>query len=140
MSSRIGSEQAGRLPQSEQTPWPDDAGLDVREVRRAITQHMDDRPVDSEVAPMMAELLARLENFAAPPRPSTTRRPHPPDGDPPSPQRMLRASGSACSKLRQMVEANPHSDQAQHIARMVETVEELISLKHEVIMRSEQPG
>lgn len=121
-------------------PWPNEAGPQVQQLRRAITAHMHNDPVKSDMAPMMSELLARLESFTRTERPGALKGPVAPDPvRPPSPAEASAALGRACTKLRHDVQGlNP--DGAQRVQAMLVVLDEHLERKQEVVFRADHEG
>lgn len=136
---------AGRLPVADRTPWSSQA-QDVRGVRRAITAHRQDRPVDTDVAPMMGELLHRLDTLEGPrAAASVMAAPAAPDPvNPPAPERVLRAMGTACAKVRAQLHGAQQAQgadpaQQQQLQGMLRVLEDHLQMKHEVVARAARP-
>lgn len=132
---------AGRLPSADQAPWPQHAAQDVRGIRRAITAHRQDRPVDTDVAPMMGELLHRLDTLDGPRAPASRldAPPAPDPVNPPAPERTLHAMGTACAKVRaQLHTQQPGAEAATspQLQNMLRVLEAHLKLKHEIIARA----
>ncbi|MBA2663120.1 MAG: hypothetical protein H0U74_12560 [Bradymonadaceae bacterium] len=122
-------------------PWSESASAEVQGLRRAITAHLNNAPVDTDVAPMMSELLARLESFVKPAKESDLRAPASPDpSNPPGATEAMAALGRACDSARKTLEARPAGEGHQRIGAMLAIVERHIEMKHEIVLRSEQPG
>lgn len=137
-NNRIGSGGAGP---AQQLPWPQESSSQVQGLRRAITAHMGGGAVDTDVAPMMSELLARLESFVEPVRGSDLRPPPSPDfSNPPGPAEAMAALGRACETCKELLGSRPSGDSGQRIAAMVDVVTRHIDMKHEIVFRVEQPN
>lgn len=137
-SNRIG--QGGNAGAAQQLPWPQESSQ-VQGLRRAITAHMGGGTVDTDVAPMMSELLARLESFVEPVRSTDLRPPPSPDpANPPGPAEAMSALGRACDACKELVSGRPNGESGQRIAAMVEVVSRHLEMKHEIVFRVEQPG
>lgn len=123
-----------------QQPWEAEGPAHVRQLRRAITAHRDDRPVDTEVAPMLADLLARLDAFIEPQQVSTLAGPKPPNlNQPPTAAESMQAMGQASAKLKQLshnqdgAELSPQ--QRQRVDQMTAAVDRHLAMKREVVLK-----
>jgi hypothetical protein len=134
--SKVGTSQASP-PQTSSLPWSEQASEQVQQTRRAITAHMQQDPVSNDMAPMMSELLRRLESFVHTERPGAPRGPDVPDRvHPPSPAEAGAAISGACNKLRhEQLRLSP--DGAHRVEAMLRVLEAHIERKQEVVLRSE---
>ena len=133
-------------PSIPQPMWEPEGPGHVKQLRRAITAHRDDRPVDTEVAPMLADLLARIDAFVEPPSLPPLAAPRPPDpANPPSATESMQAMGQASSKLRQLVQdSSPQSaaqsglEPVQHkrLQSMLDALDRHLTMKREVVLRA----
>lgn len=124
--------------------WEPEGPGHVRQLRRAITAHRDDRPVDTEVAPMSADLLARIDAFVSPEAANAMPGPRSPAAsNPPSASETMQAMGQAVAKLKQLsggpdgaaagLELSPQ--QRNRVQNMIDAVERHLGLKREVVLR-----
>ena len=127
---------AARAAQQPQGAW---AAEGSQQVRRAITAHRNDVAVDTDVAPMMADLLARLDALTGPSAaPAILAAPKSPDpANPPSPQAALGALSTASGQLRELAKGAEVNDTTrQRLQSMIQVVDNHLSMKREVIMRA----
>lgn len=121
--------------------WEPEGPGHVRQLRRAITAHRDDRPVDTEVAPMSADLLARIDAFVSPAAANAMPGPRPPDAsNPPTATETMQAMGQASAKLKQLTSqdggmASLTPQQQGRVQSMVDAVDRHLGLKREVVLR-----
>ncbi len=126
--------------QAVQTPWDDRAASEVRGLRRAITEQMSDKKVASDLAPMMSELLARLDSFVAgepradlaPPAPANL-------AEPPSLREAASALTRAGGKIRQLARGGANPQQRASLQNMAQVLDRQLAMRHEVIMRAQVP-
>jgi hypothetical protein len=138
--SKIGGHPASQPnpAQAGQTPWDDQAGTEVRGLRRAITSHMSDETVTGDVAPMMSELLARIDSFVVGEQNVEIGPPAPPNlADPPSLHEASAALGRAGSKIRQLAQAATDPQRRASLSNMTQVLDEHLAMRQEVLMRVE---
>lgn len=132
MSNKIGNQS----PASSVLPWQDESLEEVREVRQAITEKLEDGRVADDVAPMMGELLARIEEFvgvipesdmAAPKHPDPTRLSSPAD--------LAYDLYIAVKTIEQSIASRP--EQAGRFQKMLAVLEDYVALKQEVAHRAD---
>ncbi len=112
--------------------WPAQTG-EVKELRKAITAHLQQDQVPPVMAPMMGELLARLEDFSAPAEVAPLATPPLPDGEPPPTAGQLQ---EALEGAVQHLGADGGSMRA--LQEMGQVIEDHLALKHEVLARCAQ--
>lgn len=119
-------------------PWPSRAGEEVSSLRGAITAHLDEPMINSSAAPMMGELLTRLEGFSDPRDVADLRPPMTPAGVEPLSQSEAQAMlQHACTALRQRVAGGADDPQtSQNVREMVEVIDDHLSMKGEVLARA----
>jgi hypothetical protein len=129
---------SARLPGDEQVPWSPEASQNVRGLRRAITAHRADVPVDSEVASMMPALLRRLDALVGPAPASGLAAPTPPNpADPPGAEGLMRGLGQASGAIRDALKgANPQDAGAQRLSGLLRVLDKHLEMKHEIVMRA----
>lgn len=133
--SKIGAQAPGL---DAQTPWDDQATSEVRQLRRAITSHMSEEKVANDVAPMMAELLARLDTFVAAEPRSDLDAPKPPNpAEPPSLQEAAAALNRAGGKIRQLAGGTNDPQRQASLANMAKVLDEHLAMRQEVILRAD---
>lgn len=117
---------------------PSRAHEEVSGLRTAITAHLDEPMVASVAAPMMGELLARLEGFASPTDVGELGPPDPPQGREPMTQGEAAAAlHDACGSLRERVLSGGDDPQtSQSLQAMVQVIENHLTMKGEVLARS----
>lgn len=121
-----------------QNVLPTRAHEEVSGLRKAITAHLDEPMVASVAAPMMGELLARLEGFASPTDVGELRAPAPPEGrEPMSQGEAAAALHDACGSIRERVLSGVDDPQTSgSLQAMVEVIENHLTMKGEVLARS----
>ncbi len=119
-------------------PWPAQAQQEVSQLRKAITANMDEPMVSSSAAPMMGELLARLEGFSRPRDVSELQPPQPPDGHREvSPARAQALLHQACGSLReQLLSGAGDAQRTGALQAMVDVIENHLQMKGEILARS----
>ncbi|MFP4598344.1 MAG: hypothetical protein ACOC9W_01065 [Persicimonas sp.] len=132
------SVQQQQAHQAAQQPWDDTAASEVRQLRSAITEHMADKKVKSDVAPMMSELLARLDSFVEGQTTGGLEPPNPPNlAEPPSLQRAAGAMSTAGAKVRQFARAAADPQARASLANMAKVLDAHLHMRQEVLARSE---
>jgi hypothetical protein len=118
--------------------WPAQAHEEVNQLRKAITANMDEPMVSSSAAPMMGELLARLEGFSRPRDVSELQPPMPPEGHGEVSHGEAQALlHEACGSLReQFLSGDGDAQRAGALQAMVEVIENHLEMKSEVLARS----
>lgn len=119
-------------------PWPSRAGEEVSSLRGAITAHLDEPMISSPAAPMMGELLTRLEGFSNPRDIADLRPPMTPAGEEPLSHSEAAATlQDARTVLQQRVAGGADDPQtSQNVRAMVEVIDEHLSMKGEVLARA----
>lgn len=119
--------------------WPAQAQESLKAIRPAITNQLREPMVAPSMAPMMGELLTRLEGFS---RPEDVGRLRPPES-PPGVGVMSAAEASsalhdACGALRERAIGAGSGGGASAVNAMVEVIEDHLAMKGEVMARSVQ--
>lgn len=115
-------------------PWDEQGPAQVRALRRAITAHREDTPVDAELAPMMGDMLARIDDFVEPQTPQITAPPILKAGArPPSAARALQSMSAATTQLKQFAQTNPQY--TDRIDAMIRVIERHVTMKREIVQR-----
>lgn len=110
----------------------------VDKTNRALTAQLDGQSVDTDMAPMLAELLTRPEELRGDRGPEELGPPSPRGNlDPPSPTGQLRALRRVEGKLDQAVAECDDPGRAEAVQTMRQTVEMYRGLREEVVMRAE---
>lgn len=118
-------------------PWDDMASREVRGLRGAITAQMAEKTVSADVAPMMAELLARLDSFVeGEPRIDVAGPQFPSGGESPSLRATQAALGRVGPKLRAQAAAGDPQKQAS-LQEMCRVLDYHLAMRHEVLMRTQ---
>lgn len=119
-------------------PWPADAHREVSGLRKAITAQLGEPMVDSAAAPMMGELLARLEGFANPKDPGELKPPPlPPDRESMSQGEAAALLQDACTSLQQRLHGGADDPRTQNsLQAMVRVIENHLTMKSEVLARA----
>lgn len=136
MSTKLDS----NMPMRQQVPWDDHAPGHVQSLRRAITAHREDTPVDAEVAPMMGNMLARIDAFVNPEAPSGPAPPQPPQGRIMDASATMQALSQSTHSIKHAREQEPNSDRAQRLDAMLSVVEKHIAMKREIVQRVQING
>lgn len=117
-------------------PWDEMASREVRALRGAITAQMAEKTVSADVAPMMAELLARLDSFVeGEPRIDVASPPFG-GGEPPGLREAQVALGRVGSKLRAQATDGDPQKQAT-LNEMCRVLDHHLAMRHEVLMRTQ---
>lgn len=107
-------------------------------IRRAITANMNGQSVDTDVAPMMPDLLTRPDVLTGPAKPTNLGMPSPPDSvSPPGPSEKHAAIRSAGSKIQGAISQIGDGQGRQALQECLQVVQHYGQLKEEVLMRSE---
>lgn len=110
----------------------------MRRLRRAITSRMDGEPVDTDVAPLLPDLLTRLDEIDASESTSDLQAPEPPEKvAPPSPSEHSALLRRAESKLRGLAAGLQDRQQIESVRALIETIDRYRALREEVLMRTE---
>ncbi len=129
----------GQSPQvaQQKVPWEDGGPQSVRGLRRAITNREEEIKVSNDVAPLMAELLTRIDAFTEPDAPRSLNAPKSPGpGDPPDDHQMMVSLGHASSKIADDVQATGDETARQRLLGLLHVVEDHLDMKREVLMRA----
>ena len=133
--SKIGQQGAQNL--AARTPWDDEGAREVRQLRRAITSHMSEQSVGSDLAPMMAELLSRLDELVGDQAPGDLGPPAPPmTAEPPTPEQAASALIRAHDKIRQMAHSSADPQTRASLENMAQVLKRHTAMKQEVLMRA----
>lgn len=121
-------------------PWDAQASVEVRGLPGAISAQMTQKPVANDVAPMMSELLARLDTLVeGAPRYRVAAPPLAGLSETPSLRESVAAMGAAGSKIRKFMEsaagAEPKNQGA--LDKMLFVLDHHLSMRQEVVMRSQ---
>jgi hypothetical protein len=129
------SKIAGQSPQAAQTPWADSATREVRQLRSAITSHMSEKKVGRDLAPMMSELLARLDSFVeGEPVADLDPPPSPGAAEPPSLREAASALSTASDKIAQVAQSADPQTRAS-LSNMAKVLDEHLAMRHEILQR-----
>lgn len=127
-----------RASSNAQLPWDEMASAEVRGIKGAITAQLGEQKVPDEVAPMMAELLARLDSFV---EGSPQLRVAAPEfmgpGEPPTTREAALALSRAADRLREYLRAEHDTAARARLERMERVLTAHLSLRHEVAMRAQ---
>ena len=105
--------------------------------RHPITAHMDGKPVDGDVAPMLPDLLTRPEAISGRARVAGLRPPRPADAvDPPSPTEALQLLRRVESKLDGAAGGPRDARRAEAVEAMRRALTRFRRLREEVVMRA----
>lgn len=116
-------------------PWSAGEDRDPSRLRRAITTHLDEPMVTTPAAPMLGELLTRLDEFSNPRDVGELRAPEPPgDQTAISQGEASAALHDACGALRDRVLSGAGA--TDDLEAMLEVIEDHLSMKSEVVARS----
>lgn len=124
---------------AEEAPWSPEASANVRGLRRAITAHRADVPVDSEVASMMPALLKRLDVLVGgAPRAQALPAPAAPNpADPPGAEGLMRGLGQVSDAVRGRLKGMSGQDAtAQRLSGLLRVLDAHLEMKHEVVLRA----
>ena len=117
--------------------WSPRAHEEIPELRRAITAQLGEPMIATEMAPMMGDLLTRLEGFSVPPRVDALRGPELPVGEARITQAdAVAALHNAMGVVRERVISGGESPQnAQALQAMVKVIEDHLTMKGEILAR-----
>ena len=121
-------------PASAKMPWEQEAPSEVRGLRRAITADAsrDAASIDSDVAPMVGDLLARLDAFVSPKAPGG---PMPPSSVALTPAQMGPALRGAKSDLAAAIQRAQDPSSRGHLVALLQLLEGHMAMKDEVVWR-----
>lgn len=133
MSQSI-KQSSSRAPNA--LPWNDQQIEQVKGLRKAISNREDPARIDNDVAPLMSELLARVDTI-------TSTLPHHKIAQPifasasalPSPQQMFQAASSTRGKLADAIQAAPDDGTRQRLVGMLKVLDEHVAMKREILFR-----
>ncbi len=109
--------------------WSAQAG-EVKELRKAITTHLQEEQVASVMAPMMGELLTRLEGFSEPEGVATLPEPPWPAGE------AKPTAGQTQVALEAVGERfGQEQGSMRALQEMGQVLEDHLAMKHEVLAR-----
>lgn len=135
--SKIGGQTGGASGLAAQTPWDNQASSEVRGLRRAVTEHLPEKTVGSDLAPMMSELLARLDTFAEGESHTDLEPPRPPSrAEPPSPAEAASAFMRASDKVRDVAARVADPGQRASLTNLAKVLDRHVHMRQEVLMRS----
>jgi hypothetical protein len=124
MSEKIG-------PNANPVTWSDTRLDDVRELRRAVTEKLEEDAFDADVMPMMGEFLTRLDDLVG--EEDAEFAPPPFSGEPPTPREALAALHEAISAVEALIDARP--EEAPRLGSMLDVLRHYTKMKDEVIHR-----
>lgn len=136
--SKISAQNAAN--HGTQLPWDAQAGVEVRGLRGAISAQTPKKPVSNDVAPMMSELLARLDTLVeGAPRHCIAGPPVMGVGEPPSLRQSVAAMGAVGPKIRNFMQSSAGADHKGQGAlnEMLRVLDHHLGMRQEVIMRSQ---
>lgn len=128
---------SARIAQNK-VPWSDDASREVQGLRRALTANPKEMELEHDVAPMMSDLLARLDELVQGPDDRVLAKPSMDDPWSISPERAMRDATRACASLKEFAAKKMGTPESTRILDMVAIVEEHLALKREIIGRAGQ--
>ena len=119
-------------------PWPSRAHQEVSGLRKAVTAQLGEPMVNSPAAPMMGELLTRLEGFSNPRDVADLRPPpSPSDRDEMSQGEASAALQDACGQLRRRLGSGADDPRTRNnLQAMVKVIDNHLAMKSEVLARS----
>jgi len=126
--------------QREDLPWDAQASVEVRGLPGAISAQMAQKPVSNDVAPMMSELLARLDSVVeGAPRHLVAPPPLAGLAETPSLRESVAAMGTAGTKVRKFMQSPAGDDPKNRgaLEGMLRVLEHHSSMRQEVVMRSQ---
>lgn len=128
------------VSQGVEMPWNAEAGVEVRGLRGAISAQIAQKPVSNDVAPMMSELLARLDSLVeGAPRHHVAAPPLGGLSETPSLRESVAAMGSVGPKVRAFMqsEAGAEPKNKGALDTMLRVLDHHLSMRQEVVMRSQ---
>lgn len=121
-------------------PWDAEASVEVRGLPGAISAQMAQKPVSNDVAPMMSELLARLDTLVeGAPRHFVAPPPLAGLSETPSLRESVAAMGSAGPKVRRFMQSGAGAEPKNQgaLEKMLRVLDHHLSMRQEVVMRSQ---
>lgn len=125
--------------QRDALPWDAHASVEVRGLPGAISAQMAQKPVSNDVAPMMSELLARLDSLVeGAPRHSVAPPPLAGLAETPSLRESVAAMGTAGTKVRAFIQRAAGEDPGNRgaLEGLLRVLDHHTRLRQEVVMRS----
>ena len=126
----------------QQLPWNDQQIEQVKGLRRAISTRQESQSVDRDVAPLMSELLARVDPItSSSSRPSSIASPKLQTTQAgvqlaePTPQRLFQATHSARGKLADTIQGVQDEGSRQRLVGMLRVVDQHVQMKQEILFR-----
>ena len=126
---------------AQQLPWNDQQIEQVKGLRRAISTRQESQSVDRDVAPLMSELLARVDPITTSSRPSSIAAPRLQATQAgaqlaePTPQRLFQATHSARNKLADAIQSVQDEGSRQRLVGMLRVVDHQVQMKQEILFR-----
>ena len=116
-------------------PWTSAETGAVRGVRQAITTRLEESVVNPATAPMMGELLQRLESLEAPPRPDALVLPEAPGGREPSLAQTAAELENLQGRLREHLLTQEAGPARGALQAMAEVIDNYLSMRGEILVR-----
>ena len=120
---------------ADRLPWQERASSEVQGIRRAITNREDELKVDQEVAPLMSELLARIDAFSEPAAPAPLSAPRLAGAADLTPQQRLSALSRSSAQLAEVIQQAPDETSRQRLLGLLHVLEGHLEMKREILLR-----
>ena len=105
-------------------------------LRRAVSMRDDALHIDHDVAPLLSELLARVDSILSPQPAHALATPRLSGAAPmPSPERLYRATHTARGKLTEAIQASQDDGSRQRLVGMLRVLDAQIEMKREIVFR-----
>ncbi|MGM0555381.1 MAG: hypothetical protein ACQEVA_03285 [Myxococcota bacterium] len=131
---RIADRAAQQDVRPDEQPWKKQAPDEVKRIRSAVTNRPDGPRVSDEMAPMMSEFLARLDDMQETP-PLKHQPPRPARREPLTPVQVAEAAGAAVDLIEQSEFGSRMRDDGP-VAEMIAEVKDFLRLRRACIARS----
>lgn len=120
--------------------WSPLAQEEIPSLRRAITAQLGEPMIASPMAPMMGDLLARLEGFATPQKVGALQGPTLPLGQvEPTAAEATRILHQALSQIQQSIQTPQENGQNQRaLENLADQLSQHLQMKGEILARSSE--
>lgn len=118
-------------------PWTPEEIRGPSEARKTLAQQVSDAGVDADLAVMMGEFLARLDDVFAPGSETIQSPDYESPTGPPAAHETMQLLQSSCKVLGHAIQEMDASA-ARRVGMMIQTIEEHLSMKREVLIRAQE--
>ncbi len=117
-------------------PWNEQQIDQVKGLRKAISNREDSARIDDDVAPLMSELLARVDTIIKPPIARHIARPlYTSNASLPSAQQLFQAAHTTRGKLADAIQSASDDGTRQRLVGMLRVLDEHVAMKREILFR-----